>query len=121
MYVTGFTGVPSCVAPPALATEAVPAEAAAVPGSPPPEVRYRSGVPGLPVGDGVGLPVGLVLGLGVGLLLPVGVGVGSVPPPALPPLQVNAPDVAVFPAGTASVVPLEKVTVSAFLVMFDAT
>ena len=53
---------------------------------------------------------------------PLGSGVGlTIPPPALPPLQVNAPVVTVWPAGTASVRPLEKVTVMALPVMFDAT
>jgi hypothetical protein len=50
----------------------------------------------------------------------VGVGL-PIPPPALPPLHVNAPVVAVRPAGTASVRPSEKVTVIAAAVMFDAT
>ena len=52
---------------------------------------------------------------------PLGSGVGlTIPPPAFPPLHVNAPVVAVRPAGTASVTPLEKVTVIADPLMFAA-
>nr|BFE69226.1 hypothetical protein GCM10020092_025270 [Actinoplanes digitatis] len=63
------------------------------------------------VGVGVGELVGGVVG-----------GVVVVPPPvALPPLQLVAPLATVRSAGTLSVLPSEYVTVSAALVMFEAT
>src|SRR5690606_25151147 len=50
------------------------------------------------------------------------VGPGPVTPPvALPPDQVCAPEATVRPAGTASVVPFEKLTVIGAPVMFEAT
>lgn len=63
---------------------------------------------------GGGVVGGGVVGGGV-------VGPGVTPPAALPPLQVYAPVVAVLPAPTVRLVPLENVTVIGDAVGFDAT
>jgi hypothetical protein len=69
----------------------------------------------------LGDPLGETDGDALGEPLAEVVGDGSVPPPALPPLQVYAPVVAVFPAATVRVVPVEKVTVMALLPVLLAT
>ncbi|GFJ84156.1 hypothetical protein Phou_083360 [Phytohabitans houttuyneae] len=127
--VTGLNGVPSWLVPPADGTVTVPAVPA--PARPPPLSRYRFGEPvggwlvgGAVVGGAVvgGAVVGgaVVGGAVVGGAV-VGGLLGLVPPPALPPLQENAPVVTVRPAGTESVVPVENVTVMGEPLMFDAT
>src|SRR6266540_1304272 len=106
VYVSWLVGVPSWLVPPAEGTMSF-AAVPVVPVSPPPWRRNSVGEPGVPVGDGVGEGPALGDAVGDGV---------TPPPPRSTPVPAGLRH-AVAPAGTDSVAPSEKCTVTAAAVL----